>query len=437
MTATWTESRTRPKLLFLCHTLPYPLDGGVWIRSYHVLRLLSETFDVTALYFARSGAAGRSHDVREAMEALREFGAGEVFEVPQETSRRRWAWDHLRSVATSRPFTVYKHDSGPYRRRIAELLGRCRFDVVHLDSLDLSGLLPLPGNPPTVCVHHNVESELLRRRAAVESNPLRASYIRHQARLQEREEKRWCGRLDLNVAVSDLDATTLRRLVPGARVVVVPNGVDTRALRPGPESSRRGVVFVGGCSWFPNLDALHYFGSEILPRIRARRPGVEVSWVGQAEPEERHRLSRRYGVNVTGHVPDIEPYIQAAACYVVPLRVGGGTRLKVLDAWAYGKAVVTTSRGCEGLDARDGENALIRDDPAGFAAAVDRVLTDARLRDRLGRNARRTAEQQYDWRKIGSEMTGYYLSVIRPGSGRAGATGDADRSETPVRGGLI
>ena len=215
----------------------------------------------------------------------------------------------------------------------------------------------------------------------------------------------------MNLAVSDADRADFQRLVPGARFEVIPNGVDVEAFVPSVGGAKDGIVFVGGMSWFPNADALEFFDEEILPLVRARDEHVKVAWVGRAKPDVIARYATR-GVELTGHVDDIRPYVGGAACYVVPLRIGGGTRLKILDAWAMGKAVVSTSVGCEGLDAVDGQNILIRDDPAAFAAAVTMVLRDSGLRASLERNARATAEQKYSWNVIGETMRRVYGDVL-------------------------
>lgn len=398
----------KPRLLFLCQTLPYPPDGGVSIRTYNVLRILARTFDVTALCFYRKAVA---RDVGASVDALGELAEVEVFPIPQEHRPLRFAWDHLRSVARRRVYTAYAYESRAFRSRLAEILDAGGIDLVHVDSLDLSGYLPLLRGLPVVCVHHNVESALLRRRARVERSPLRRGYLRHQAGLMEREEQRWCGRVSLNVTVSADDRDTLRRIAPDGHYLVVPNGVDVDRFRPG-EGSGGGIVFVGGTTWFPNRDALSYFAAEILPLLRERGEDAPVRWVGRASERERSAYGEA-GVELTGYVDDIRPYVQGAGCFVVPLRVGGGTRLKILDAWAMGKAVVSTAVGCEGLDTRDGENILVRDTAEGFAEAVRSVLHDGALRRRLGESARATAEQVYSWERIGVDMTREYLRVAR------------------------
>jgi len=277
----------------------------------------------------------------------------------------------------------------------------------------LAGYLPLLAGLSVVCVHHNVESALLRRRAAT-TRGLAGRYIALQARLTEIEERRWCPAVSLNIAVSDADRHAFQRIAPTARLVVIPNGVDTQTFQY-IDASEEGIIFVGGYSWQPNRDAMEHFCSEVLPRLRARGIRANVTWVGRVPDAVQREYAKSYGLHLTGYLNDIRPVVQRAACYVVPLRAGGGTRLKILDAWAMGKAVVSTTVGCEGLDAHDGENILVRDTPEDFADAVEAVLIDGELRRRLGAAARRTAEVQYDWEVIGDQMLPYYRNLSASG----------------------
>ena len=353
-------------------------------------------------------------DLAQRLAALAEVADVAAFPIPQEHSVWRLVWDHLRSISRNEVYTTFALDSRAFRECLVHVLRTRCFDVIHMDSLTLSGYLPLFGDLPVVCVHHNVESVLLRRRALAEGSPWRRAYLLHQAHLMEREERRWGGRCRLNVMVSDADRLELQRIVPEANSAVVPNGVDIDAFRPD-AGREEGMVFVGGHNWFPNRDALQYFCDAILPRVRAACGPTPVRWVGGGAPDEvRHEYADRHGVELTGYVPDVRPFVRDAACYVVPLRVGGGTRLKILDAWAMGKAVVSTSVGCEGLAAEDGRNILIRDDPEGFAHAVRAVLHDGSLRQRLGMEGRRTVERQYSWERIGDAMLALYGSLLDP-----------------------
>jgi glycosyltransferase involved in cell wall biosynthesis len=396
----------------------------VAIRGLHLLRQLARTFDVTALCFSRDkGGVVAQHDLPQRLAAVRQLADVDVeaFSMPQERSAWRRAWDHLRSVGLNRAYTVFTFESRAFANRLAHLLRTRRFDVIHVDSLQLSRYLPLLRGAPVVCGHHNVESVLLRRRALIERTPWRRAYVRHQARLMAREERRWCARFDLNTVVSEADRIALDRIVPGATCAVVPNGVDVEAFTPG-RGRDEGIVFVGESTWFPNRDALQYFCDEILPKIRAAGGVTPVRWVGRAPDTLRREYRDRYAVELTGYVADVRPYMRDAACYVVPLRVGGGTRLKILDAWAMGKAVVSTSVGCEGLAAEDGRNILVRDDPASFAQAVCAVLGDDALRLRLGLEGRRTVERLYSWERIGDSLLPRYVSLVRSRGGLRSAT---------------
>jgi glycosyltransferase involved in cell wall biosynthesis len=399
----------RPRLLFLCQTLPYPPDGGVWIRTYHVLRLLARAFDITALCFERAGTATGA-DVNASRHALSHLAHVEVFPIPQRHSRSRLLWDHGRSVACRRVYTTYLYESAVFRRRLGELLKTSRFDLVHVDSLDLASYLPACRPLPVVCVHHDIESTLLARRASVERNGSKRIYLRFQSRLMSEVERRWCERVTLNVVCSATDRTRLKQMAPNARVAVVPNGVDTDAFRPD-GASGSSVVFVGGTSPAPNSDALTYFCEEILPHVRTAAADVPVRWIGRASAEQQRFYRDRYDVELTGYVDDERPHMRDAACHIVPLRIGGGTRLKILNAWAMGKPVVSTSCGCEGLHAVDGDNILIRDEPRLFASAITDVLRNESLRHRLAEGGRATVERLYAWQAIGEQMIDTYLSI--------------------------
>ena len=420
----WTA---RPRLLFLCQTLPDPPDGGVWLRTYHILRLLAAAFDITALCFER--AAPNAADLKVRTNPIRTTDL-EVFEIPQKHSRLRFVWDHLRSAALRRVYTHYVYDSRAFDRRLAHLLRTIRFDVVHIDSLvDLGRYLPAFDGIPVVGVHHDVGSDLLRRRAAIDANRWRGAYLRYQAALMTRAERTWCGRVALNVAVSDQDRIRLARIAPAARIAVVPNGVDldefcTEGAPPG-----QGIAYVGGTTPFPNADALDFFCREILPHVRALRPHLPIRWIGRASAEQQRSYLEQHGVELTGYVGDVRPLMRDAACHVVPLRVAGGTRLKILNAWAMGKAVVSTSIGCEGLAAVDGENIFIRDDPADFARAVDLVLENPSLRRRLEIEGRSTAQRLYGWNAIGRPMVETYLRLSHAQTRNASPVRAAVRGE--------
>lgn len=404
---------TRRPLLFLSHRLPYPPHNGAALRTYNVIRLLALDFDVHALCFDRADPSTAMMPLATRLRAMETFGTFEVFPIPQQGSRGRLVADHVRSLMRRVPYTYYLHDSRPFELRLRSLLEEKRFGLVHVDSMDLVRFLPFLESIPVACTHHNVESALLKRRATQEASPFSRWYLDHQAALLEEAEREWIPRVALNVAVSDTDRDALQAIAPTGRIVTVPNGVDTDFFAPRDVARPEGCVFVGGTNWYPNRDALEWFVSEIAPAAKAMGVSAPVTWVGRADNAELRRFANNPAFRLTGYVEDVRPYVHGAKCFIAPLRVGGGTRLKILDAWAMGAAVVSTTIGCEGLAAVDGENILIADTAASFAAAMQRLLLDERLRRTIGANARRMAVERYSWTVLGGAMRGLYADLWR------------------------
>jgi glycosyltransferase involved in cell wall biosynthesis len=377
------------------------------------MRELARHFELVSLCFYRKAAQETRGTVEGGLTAIREFGSAEAFPIPQEHSGVRLLMDHGLSVGTRRPYTWYAYRSDEYRSRLRYWLERTRPRIVHMDSLDLVAYASTIGPGRTACVHHNVESKLLRRRATA-AGGVRGWYFKHQAGLIERLERQYMPRFLLNVAVSADDRRDLLALAPDSEVIVAPNGVDVETFRPGGDGDGT-VTFIGGTEWFPNVEALRYFGEQVLPRIRAKGLDPEVRWVGRSSPEEQSEYRERYGIRLTGYVEEVQPWVQDTSCVIVPLRTGGGTRLKITTAWAMGRAIVSTPVGCEGLAAHDGENIIVRDDPDAFANAVARILRDDELRSRLGRAGRRTAVDLYSWNKAVAPLIERYRETLDPG----------------------
>jgi glycosyltransferase involved in cell wall biosynthesis len=407
--------KPRPRVLVLAQCLPYPPDSGVTSRTFHILRELQLEFDVALVPYFRVNHQPDRAARDAACEALRRVVTyvADPAPIPGEHRRVRRVWDHLRSLATGRPYTQYQYDSGTFAESLQAAIRACPPDLVHLDSLDMYRWLPDVPSVPVACTHHDIDSELLRLRAQHLRSPLLRGYMTLQAGRVARLERELCPRLALNVMMSDLDAQRLKRVAPGAVTVVVPNGTDTEFLHPNGGTAAPGrVVFVGPTYSHPNRDAVEFFLQETWPGIRAADPTASLQLIGRSAPPDQARYDAEPGVQALGQVPDIRPALTQARCVVVPIRIGGGTRIKILDAWALGKAVVSTSIGCEGLDAVDGENILIRDTPAAFARAVFDVLHDARLRARLERNARCTALEKYSWSLVGRTIRSAYAELL-------------------------
>lgn len=390
-------------ILFLTPQLPYPPEQGTAIRNYNLIAQAATRYDVSLLSFAEPGANDPG--------PLAQLCA-RVLTVPQP---RRSLAQRLRTLLTSRaPDMAHRLAAEPFAEALRGLLREAQPDIVQVEGIELAayGLLldqwPEAGAPALVFDDHNAEY-LLQKRAFVTDlrRPRRwpqAAYSCIQWRRLRRFEREICRRADAVLAVSDKDAEAIRSLSGDLDPLVIPNGVDTASYRTDlPDSlplRHPNLVFTGKMDFRPNVDAIGWFHAHVWPAIRRHVPGVHLYLVGKAPHPAVQRLAADPAITVTGYVPDILPYFGGADVYIVPLRVGGGTRLKVLEALATGLPMVSTRLGAEGIELVDGQHALLADTPEAFAEATVRLLTDAALRQRLGRQARACAEERYDWRSI-------------------------------------
>ena len=410
------------KVLFLSQIVPYPPHGGVLQRGYNLLRELGRHADVHLLAFVHPDELRSEAEVQKSLAALREFCNGvEYFPLWAKQSRAHRVAALAMSAWSQRPFSMIAHRSAAFQRRVSELLHSTSFDLVHADTIALDQFLDPHRDRPAVLTHHNVESQLMSRRAEVETRPMARQFLlRDSAKIRAREIAA-APKYDVNIVVSAPDGQTLAGMVPNLRTAVVANGVDVDYFSPDPGRQGMALIYAGGMNMFANRDAVMYFLREIWPSIRARVPEVRFFAVGQDPPAELLAIAAEDPrVVVTGKVADIRPFVLEAAVYVVPLRVGGGTRLKVLDAMALGKAMVSTSIGCEGIDLRPGEHLEIADTPAAFAEATINLLGDRERRLALGRAARALVVERYAWSVIGRHLLDAYEAAIANRRSHAG-----------------
>ena len=265
---------------------------------------------------------------------------------------------------------------------------------------------------PLILFEHNVEYMIWQRLARLEHRPWRRALLEIEWRKMRRAERASCNDADLTIAVSEDDRARLETLAPRARCVAIPTGVDTTYFSPRETTETpHHMVFTGSMDWFPNEDAILYFADSILPRIRFHIPNATLTVVGR-NPSDRIRVAAdRAGIVVTGTVPDVRPFMSEGAVYVVPLRAGGGTRLKIFEALAMGKAVVSTSVGAEGLAVTHGHNIAIADEPDAFARQVVELLRDPAKRDALGHAGRQLVESRYSWEHASTEFERHCYEV--------------------------
>lgn len=407
------------RILWLNAGLLLPLDKGGKLRTWHLMRHLARHHDITYLSFSDPAATDADRD------GMREV-CREVHLVPRTDRPKGSAAFYLEAGCRTfdpLPYAAGKYRSREYRQRLARLLATQGFDLVVCDFLVPAVNMPATLPCPSVLFTHNVEAEIWRRHCERQRDPLRRLLFRQQWRRMQRFEASTLRRFDLVLAVSESDRETFQRLYAGALpsdVVTVPTGVDTTAFAPQADARvrPRHLVFTGSMDWIPNEDAMRHFCREVLPRIRAEEPDVTLSIVGRAPTPAVHRLAEIDGVEVTGRVDDVRPHIAAAAVYVVPIRIGGGTRLKIFEAMSMAKAVVSTTVGAEGLPVTDERDVLIRDTPQAFASTVVALLRDPARRVHLERAARDLVVAHCDWSAVAEQLDD---ALVRASAKRGGA----------------
>ncbi|HEU0026300.1 MAG TPA: glycosyltransferase [Ktedonobacterales bacterium] len=385
------------KILVVTPGAPTLMSGGGKRNSY-LLRALCEAHQVTLLIVSDDTAC----TVRDIGSLQADLEAARVVRAPLGVYKRVW---QLVAGISGQPSVTLRFSPPAAGRAIRALLAAERFDAVVYQSVIVANHR-LPPGVRMVIDEHNLEYELMERSAAKAPSTLRRLHYTLEAAALKRVELGLLARADLVSVTSERERELLAEILPGARVIVTPNGVDTEAFAPDlkrAETAGR-VIFTGSMDYHPNEQAAHYFASSIWPQVRAEVPDATWYLVGARPPASFERLATLPGVTVTGPVAETQPYMAEAAVAIAPLLVGGGTRLKILEALAMGKAVVTTSLGCEGLDVTSGEHLLVADEPGAFAEAVVSLLHDEARRSRLGAAGRALVEREYSWTRSGRAL---------------------------------
>jgi glycosyltransferase involved in cell wall biosynthesis len=384
-----------------------PVDTGGKIRSYNILRHLATQNEVTLLSYY----GGRRDPAYEASIVEHLPGAKTTYTAAPEGALAQ-SLDYIWKLPSPAPYAVKKFTHPEVQRVVKAWLDENRFDVAVCDFLSASLNFPEQLAIPSVLFQHNVESVLWQRMAQTETMPLRKLSYRIEAAKMIRYETRAMGKFHHVIAVSEGDRDEMLRLDSRCRVTVVPTGVDTKQYRVSPSATGNPpmVVFTGSMDWEPNIDAVEYFCRQVWPSILASFPNARFQIVGR-NPHSRVQRLKSVSVEVTGMVASVGDYLQAATVVVVPLRIGGGTRLKIFEAMAMGKALVSTSIGAEGLDVKHGRDVLLADTPESFSDCVQRLLREPELRRSYERAATSRAAR-YDWSTITVAFTNVLCDAI-------------------------
>ena len=404
------------RILLLTPQLPYPPQQGTSLRNFHLLRALAQRHDVTLLSFAERDRAADTARLAELARVLPPIA------VPERTMGQR-----LRGLLTSRaPDMARRLHSEALAAALADALRDEVFDVVQIEGIELAWTMPLiretaPGTR-IVLDCHNAETELQRRALRADCRQPRrwpaAAYSAAQVGRLARFEREALRAADAIIAVSEEDRRQLMALAePAKPIAVIPNVVavdDYQWAGQVPDEARFDLVFTGKMDYRPNVDGVLWFAEAIWPLVRQARPATTWAIVGQRPHTRLAALGDAPGITLTGRVDQVQPYLAGAGVYVLPLRIGSGTRLKLIEAMAAGCAVVSTTIGAEGFALESGREAIVADTPEAFAAAVRALLDDPARRVALGERARVFAAQ-YDWQRVGPLLDEVYDELLAGG----------------------
>jgi polysaccharide biosynthesis protein PslH len=377
-----------------------PVDTGGKIRSYNILRQLARVHDVTLLSYY-----GGSRDTTYEEQIKREFpNTQTIHTAALDGNAFAQSLDYLYRVFQPAPFAVSKYTHPAVKRQVTAWIDEKKFDVAVCDFLSATLNFPETLSTPSVLFQHNVESALWERMAMTESHPVKRIAYRLEANKMSRYEPQALRKFRHIIAVSDHDRAQMLRLSPDCNIQVVPTGVDTEKYTVAPPSKADSprIVFTGSMDWEPNVDCVTYFCREIFPQILSQFPSATFQIVGR-NPHPQVRQLASASVEVTGTVPSVAEYLRNATIVVVPLRIGGGTRLKIFEAMAMGKAVVSTSIGAEGLEVQGGRDLILADDAGTFADVITLLLTNHDLRRKYEMAAAFLAAR-HDWSNIARQF---------------------------------
>lgn len=410
----------RFRLLWLSHFVPFPPKGGCFQRSYNLIKRVGARHDLHLIALRHKESTHPGADACGARdELLNACQTVDIVDISATTRGPRLPLRALRSVATGTAFNVAVYDSPEVRGTLRRVWSSQSFDLVHFDTIGLAQYLGEVPAVPTVVTHHGAESHMVRRRIAREPNPLKAAYFGYEWLALQRYERAMCPRFDINIVMSGHDRQLMEAIAPGATYVPIDNGVDLEYFTPARRAARRRLIFAGRLDQYSNRDAILFFMREIWPRVIARYPDAVVDILGSNPPEALQRLSAADSrVVIHGFVPDVRPFFAEATAAICPIRDGGGTRIKVLDALAQGMPTVATSVACEGIAVVPERDLLIADTPDAFVRQLSRIFDEGPLREHLGTNGRRLIEERYSWDSLAARLMAVYEGLV----GSAGVT---------------
>lgn len=398
------------KILWVKSDFLYPADTGGKIRSYNILKQLSAQHEVSYLCLTDEIPSD------SALRHVRDLGV-KVEWLEFRTERKFSPAFYAKlffNLFSPRPYVINKYRDKRITAKIREYIARDRIDVIVCDFLEMAiNMMDIRG-VPKVLFQHNVETEIWRRHFEVAGNPLKKAYLYVDFQKFYNFEKLACSKFDDVLVVSESDGDLLQKTYGVRHTTLIPTGVDIEYFHPQEDRVQpANIVFVGSMDWLPNQDAVKFFVDDIYPLVKSCHPEAKLYLVGRRPPDVIKALEKiDNSITVTGTVDDIRPFVDQAQVYVVPIRIGGGTRIKIFEAMAQKKAIVSTTVGAEGLPVSDNREIIIKDKPREFAEAVCQLIDDAKLNEKISRGGYRLVTGKYSWEKIAVNFSEALEKVI-------------------------
>jgi polysaccharide biosynthesis protein PslH len=401
------------RLLWFSHFVPFPPRGGNLQRSFNLIRQMSKSHEI---FLVALNFLGESPEqLRVSSNELRKYCESvEIWEMPHAWRGARWWAELLWSPILRDPFSCRALCSGRLQSQWERTLAKHAGALLHVDSIDLALFTGATNGFQKVLNHHNCESAMAYRRAQREANPVKKAYLRLQAQKLADMERSICVNFDVNTVVSEQDLLLLRANLPRAHIHIVENGVDTGYFTPGSaQEEAHSLIFSGSLDWQPNLSAARFLVREVWPHIKVSYPDARLYLAGKNPPASLVRwVEHAANIVVVANPDDMRPLLRRAAVYVCPILEGGGTRLKILDAMAMARPVVSTTVGCEGLRVNHGENILIADTAQDFADKAIQLIENKELRRQLAHAGRALVEREYSWERIARQLEQAYRCAV-------------------------
>jgi glycosyltransferase involved in cell wall biosynthesis len=404
----------KPRVLFIDERFAVERNSGKMIRTGNLLESCSQDFAITYLAYAAT-----KNETEAAVRAWKPYGVEIVPVIPPAVNKSGvgQAWTAARVLMRKDPASVAAWRSKQFHHAVQQQLSNHQFDLIHCEITQMSWAVPFESGLPTVLGAHNIETIIWERLADIERG-LKRWIFRDQARKMERFEQDILKRFDQVTCVSQVDNQRLVERFDVSSGTVVPNGVDLGiSVQPPPTSDQPVLLYPSALDWRPAQDGAVFLLREILPRLRTKHANIQVQIVGKSPPSWLRALcSKTEGATCHADVPSMAPFFSGAHLVLVPLRVGSGSRLKILESFAYGRPVVSTTIGAEGLDTENARHLCIADSPDEFADGIDQLLNDPSLAAGYVREARQLVEQHHGWSMIGDIMTGVWTRAMTEGN---------------------